>query len=90
MFFIPGWLSNILLMITIYVAGFQHVQLRRRNPVANLQFVMIAFSLLMILLIAIYNRESPWLSLAFFAISVASLGLMVRQFRMMPPLRTME
>jgi hypothetical protein len=90
MFFIPTWLSNVLLMITIYISGFQHVQLRRKNPVANLQFVMMAFSLLMILLIALYNRESPWLSLAFFAISVLSLALMVRQFRMMPPLRSME
>jgi predicted membrane channel-forming protein YqfA (hemolysin III family) len=90
MFFIPAWISNILLMITVYLAGFQHVQMKRPNPVANLQFVMIAFALAMIVIIALYNRENPWLSLAFFAIAVGSLLLMIRQMRTLPPIRTFE
>jgi hypothetical protein len=90
MFFIPAWISNVLFMITVYLSGFQHVQLRRPNPVANIQFFMIAFSLLMILIVALYNRESPWLSLVFFLIAVGSLGLMIRQHRMLPPMKPIE
>jgi hypothetical protein len=49
MFLIPAWISSVLFLITCYLAGYQHVQLRRPNPILNLQFLMIVFSLLMIL-----------------------------------------
>jgi len=90
MVYIPAWISNVLLLITCYLAGFQHVKLRRPNPIKNIQFFMMAFSLAMILVIALYNRVNPWLSWAFFAVAVCSLGLMIRQHRMLPPMRPYE
>jgi hypothetical protein len=90
MFFIPAWISNVLFLVTCYLSGFQHVQLRRQNPITNIQFFMMGFSLLMILIVALYNRESPWLSLVFFLIAVGSLGLMIRQHRMLPPMKPIE
>jgi hypothetical protein len=65
MVFIPAWVTNILFMITIYLSGFQHVRLRRPNPITNIQFFMIAFALVMIVIVTFYNRVNPWLSLAF-------------------------
>jgi hypothetical protein len=90
MFFIPAWISNVLLLITCYISGFQHVQLRRPNPITNLQFFMMAFSLVMMVVVTMYNRENRWLSEAFFLIAVSCLGLMIRQFRMLPPMKPIE
>lgn len=90
MIFIPAWITNVLFFVTFYLSGFQHVQLRRPNSVTNLQFFMMAFSLLMILIVALYNRTNPWLSLAFLIAAVGSLGLMIRQHRMLPPMKPFE
>ncbi len=90
MVFIPTWVSNVLFLITIYISGYQHVQLKRRNPVTNVQFIMIAFALLMIIVGALYSHENAWLSLGFFVIAVACLGLMIRQHRTLPPTRRFE
>jgi hypothetical protein len=89
-FNIPTWISNVLFLITIYLAGFQHVQLRRRNSVMNLQFMMIVFALVMMVLGALYSHVNPWLSLAFFVLAVTSLGVTYRQFRTLPPMRSIE
>ena len=48
------------------------------------------FSLLMVLVITLYNRVNPWLSLGFFLIAAGSLGLMIRQLRMLPPMKRFE
>nr|WP_294518026.1 hypothetical protein [uncultured Rhodopila sp.] len=85
MIFMPAWVSNVLFLITAYLAGFQHVQLRRPNPITNIQFIMCAFSLAMMLVVTFYNYVNPWLSLVFLVIAVASLGLIIRQHRMLPP-----
>lgn len=90
MIFIPAWITNILFFVTFYLSGFQHVQLRRPNPITNLQFFVMAFSLAMIVIVALYNRENPWLSLGFFLTAVSSLGLMVRQHRMLPPMKPFQ
>ncbi len=90
MFFIPAWVSNFILLGTCWLSGFQLVQLRRPNPVTNIQFVMILFCLVMVLIIALYNRVDPWLSLAFFLIAVGSLAVMIRQHRMLPPSKLFE
>jgi len=90
MVFIPVWVTNILFMITIYLSGFQHVRLRRPNPITNIQFFMIAFALVMIVIVTLYNRVNPWLSLALFVTSVVSLGMMIRQHRMLPPMKIFE
>ncbi len=89
MFFIPGWISNILFMITIYISGYQHVRMKYRNSVKNLQFFIVFLSLVMIVLSALYSRESPWLSLAFFVVAVVDLVVILRQRRFMPPSRFM-
>lgn len=90
MVLIPAWITNILFLVTCWLSGFQHMRLKRANPVTNLQFVMIVFCLLMVLIVALYNRESPWLSLAFFVLSLGCLTLMIRQNRMLPPMRKIE
>ena len=90
MIFIPAWVTNVLFFVTFYLSGFQHVQLRRANPITNIQFVMCVFSLAMIIIVALYNRENPWLSLAFFIAAASSLGLMVRLHRLLPPLRKFQ
>jgi hypothetical protein len=90
MFFVPAWITNFLFLITCYLSGFQHVQLRRPNPVTNIQFFMMAFSLLMVVIVALYNRENRWLSTGFLAIALGSLGLMIRQLRLLPPMRRFE
>ena len=90
MFFIPAWITNIVLLITCYLSGFQHFRFKRPNPITNLQFVMIVFCLLMVLIVTLYNRENPWLSLAFFLLAVSCLGLMIRQLRMLPPMKPIE
>jgi len=90
MFFVPTWITNVLFLGTFYVACFQHVQLKRRNPVTNLQFVIMALSLLMILITALYNRTNAWLSDGFLVASVAGLVLMFRQNRYLLPMKTYE
>jgi hypothetical protein len=90
MVFIPTWITNILFLITVYLSGFQHLQLRRPNPVTNIQFFIMAFSVAMIVIVAVYNRVNPWLSLAFLITSVANLGVVIRQHRMLPPTKMFE
>lgn len=90
MFFVPGWLTNILLLITCYLAGYQHVQLDRPNPIKTLQFGVIIFSLLMILVVVFCNHINPWLSAGFFLAAAGSLAYMIRQHRMLPPRKSFE
>ena len=85
MVFIPSWTSNILLLLTCWLSGYQLVKRGRPNPVATIQFFMVVFSLLMVLLVVFYNNKgNPWLSLVFLLIAVGSLGVMIRQHRMLP------
>jgi Ca2+/Na+ antiporter len=90
MFFIPIWVSNVLLLIACVLSGIQHMLLRRPNPVTNIQFFMMIFTMVMVLVVALYNKESPWLSLGFFLTAVGSLALVIRQQRMMPPSKPFE
>jgi hypothetical protein len=87
MIFIPAWASNALFLVTCYLSGYQHVQLRRPNPIANIQFLMIVFALAMILITAVYAHTNAWLSLVLFLIAIGCLGFMIRQNRMLPPRR---
>jgi hypothetical protein len=88
--FISPYITNVIFLATVYLSGFQHVQLKRPNPIMNLQFFMMAFSLAMMLVVALYNKTNPWLSSGFFLLAVASLGFMIRQLRMLPPMRQFE
>jgi len=90
MFFISPYLTNIMFLITIYMSGFQHVQMKRPNPITNMQFFLMVFSMVMVIVVAFYNRVNPWLSLAFFLAGAASLATAVRQLRFMPPLKPIE
>jgi hypothetical protein len=85
MFYIPGWISNILLFITIYVSGYQHVRLRRPNPITNLQFFMVLFCLILIVVIDMHGHDNPWLSLGFFVVALGCFLWMLRQLRYLPP-----
>jgi hypothetical protein len=42
-------------------------------------------SILMILMVTLFNRTNPWLSLAFFLIAAGSLSLAIRRHRQLPP-----
>ncbi|WP_428483885.1 hypothetical protein [Rhodopila sp.] len=90
MVFIPAWVINVLFLLTVFLAGFQHVQLRRRNSVLNLQFFMMAFGLFMIVITTLCNQMNAWLSLGFLMVALASLALTIRQHRTLPPLRSVE
>lgn len=85
MFFISPYISNTLFIATIYLSGYQHVQLYKPNPIKTLQFFVIIFCLVMMLVVAFYNRVNPWLSWAFFIVAVGSLLFMIRQHRYLPP-----
>jgi hypothetical protein len=90
MFFIPTWISNVMFLITCVLSGWQHSKLRRANPITNLQFAMMIFSMAMVLVVALYNRTNPWLSLAFFLIAAGCLAFTFRQQRMLPPGKSFE
>jgi Ca2+/Na+ antiporter len=90
MFFIPAWVTNFLLLITCWFSGFQLWRRQLPNPLTNIQFVMIVFCMMMVLAVALYNRVNPWLSLVFFLIAVATLGVMIRQYRRLPPLKILK
>ncbi len=90
MFFIPIWITNFLLMGTAWLAGYQLVQMKRANPVLNIQFIAVVFCLLMMLIVALYNKTNPWLSLAFLLIAVGTLTVMIRQHRLLPPRKPFE
>ena len=90
MFFIPTWITNIVLLGTCWLSGYQLVQLRRANPIPTIQFAMILFGMLMILIVAMKNGINPWLSLVFLLIAVATLIVMLRQHRLLPPRKPLE
>ncbi|WP_158930289.1 hypothetical protein [Acidisphaera sp. S103] len=85
MIFVPAWITNFLLLGNCWLSGYQLVQLRRANPIPTVQFMMVLFCLVMVLLVALYNRLNPWLSLAFLLIAVINLTITMRQQRMLPP-----
>jgi Ca2+/Na+ antiporter len=66
------------------------VQLQRPNPLVVLQFYMVLFCLLLMLLVAFYNRVNPWLSLGFFVLAVINISVILRQHRMLPPRKRIE
>jgi Ca2+/Na+ antiporter len=90
MFFVPAWLTNAILLVTCWLSGYQLTQIRRANLVMNIQFVMIVFCMLMVLIVAMENRVNPWLSMAFLVIAVINLWVMIRQHRMLPPKKALE
>jgi hypothetical protein len=90
MIFIPAWVSNVLLLITCCLCGYQHTQLGRPNPVMNIQFLMIVFCAVMIMITAIYAHTNAWLSLAFMLIAFGCLGFIVHRHRMLPPNKSFE
>jgi Flp pilus assembly protein TadB len=91
MFYIPIWISNLLLLVTCYLSGFQLVQMNRPNRIMNIQFLMIVFCLTMMVFITLSGRHgSPWMSLLFFIVAVSSLSVMIRQHRMLPPMKQFE
>ncbi len=89
-FYIPHWLTNIVFLVTCYLAGFEHVQLRRENPVMNIQFFTMFFSLGMIFYIVISTDVSPLWSMIYFALAAGSFALMFYYLRRLPPRKPFE
>ena len=90
MIHISPYITNTLFLAVCILSALQHYQHDRPNPVTNLQFAMIVFGMVMVLVVALCNDISPWLSLAFFVIAAASLIFMIRQHRMLPPRKRFE
>jgi tetrahydromethanopterin S-methyltransferase subunit E len=90
MIFIPTWTSNFLFLGTCWLSGYQIVQLKLANPIPTIQFGMVVFCLLMVLITTLKNKHDPWLSLVFFLIAIACLLVMLRQQRLLPPRRRLE
>ena len=90
MIVIPTWIINCVLLIGFVLSGYQHWRLNRENPVTNFQFITMVGSMLMLLVVTLFNRTAPWLSLAFFLIAAGSLSMTIRQHRKLPPSRAFE
>jgi len=90
MFFIPIWITNVLFLVTTVLAGFQHSQMNRENPILNIQFGVMSFSIVLMILVTLYNYENPWLALGFFLTAIGSLAITIRQNRMLPPRKRFE
>lgn len=90
MFFISSYITNVILLVTIVLSGLQHARLKRANPVTNVQFGMMIFCMMLVVVVALYNRSDPWLSLAFFIVAVGCLAMTLRQQRMLPPMNAIE
>ena len=90
MFFISPYITNVILLVTIVLSGVQHARLKRDNPVTNVQFGMMVFCMVLMVVVALYNGINPWLSLAFFVAAVGCLMMTLRQHRMLPPMNAIE
>jgi len=87
MIFIPIWITNVLLLVSCVMANFQHWRLNRENPFLTLQVGIVLFSLIMVVVVVIYNlgHRDPWMSLVFFLIAVTVFSVTFRQFRTLAP-----
>jgi Ca2+/Na+ antiporter len=85
MIVIPTWITNCVILAGFVLSAYQHWRLNPENPVTNSQFVVMVFSILMLLVVTLFNRTDPWLSLALFLIAAASLFLTIRRHRKLPP-----
>ncbi len=90
MFFVPALITNFIFIGTVYLCIFQLVKLKHDNPVLHLQFIMGVFSLVMIVVVALYNRTDPWLSMGFLVVAVVSATVMYRQLRWLPPSKPLD
>ena len=90
LFFISSYLTNVLFLITGWLAGYQMVRLERANPTKTIQLYTVLFCAGMVVAVARYNRVDPWLSLVFFLIAVSTLSYIIRQHRMVPPRKKFE
>jgi hypothetical protein len=87
MIYIPAWITNIIFLLAFYISLWEHVKMRRPNPVTNIQFFMMVFAPVMVLVVTFNNRKIPYISLGFFAVSVICLIVIYRQWRYLPPSR---
>ena len=90
MIFIPIWITNILFLATCVLAGYQHNRLQRENPITNLQFVTMVFSLAMVVVLVVSKGFNPWMSVVFFLAAASVLLMTLRQQRMLPPNKLFE
>ncbi|HYZ21179.1 MAG TPA: hypothetical protein VE690_03375, partial [Rhodopila sp.] len=81
MIFIPGWITNILLLVTAGLSIYQLRRLFRPNPATAAQFWLVIFCLVMVLVVTFTARRDPWLSLGFFVTALACLAFIIRQHR---------
>ncbi len=92
MFFIPAWITNLVLFFACVISAYQHTRLNRQNPLATVQFGIIVLSLFIIVANVIVSRHNhdPWVSLVFFLVAATIAIFAYRQFRMLPPNKLFE
>jgi Flp pilus assembly protein TadB len=88
--FVSPYITNFIFLGTCYLSAFQMVQLKRKNPITSIQFIMILFCLVMVITVARMNGDNPWLSLVFFLIAAGCLTVMIRYHRLLPPMKRFE
>ena len=90
MIHVPIWLTNVTYLVVCYFAAFQLVKMDLPNVLPSVQFIMIAVSLIMMLLTALYSDLDPWLSLFFFAVALGCAIYLIRAHRYLPPRQSFE
>lgn len=90
MIVIPKIVTNLLFIAVVVLSGWQHVRMRRANPILNAQFGMMILGIVMMLAVIFLNTATSWTSLVFFLIAVAAMWFVWRQNRMVPPRRSFE
>jgi FtsH-binding integral membrane protein len=72
------------------LSGWQHVQIGRLNPLGGIQFWLILFCIVMMIVVNFLDsrQPNPWLTVLFFVIAVATFLFALRQNRMVPPRQT--
>ncbi len=80
----PGFIIPFFLAAAA-VACWQLVRIPRANPLIGMQFWAVLFCIVMMLLTNFLSHRNPWLSAGFFIVAVATLLLVLRQNRMVPP-----
>jgi Na+/proline symporter len=81
--FFPTWLDMVLMLIS-----FMWITLQQRfvqsESTSITRLVMAGCFIVFMLVVVLYNKGAPWLSTAFFVLSVVSLGLTFHMYRQMP------
>jgi hypothetical protein len=81
--FFPTWLTMIL-MLTAFMWTINQERMLSLESVSSIRMVFLVIAIPVMFCIILYNTVNAWLSTAFFAIGVISVGIAYQFYRMMP------